>query len=184
LRGRTKEPVRPFGADADACYAAVYELDVSGLEPQVACPHEIDNVRPVSEIGDVPVQEAFIGSCTNSRLEDLERAAAILRGRRVSPGTRLLVVPSSREIYTQIERSGALRAFLEAGAMMLCPCCGPCGGAKMGVLAAGETAISSANRNFKGRMGSPESFVYVASPETVAASAIAGRIVDPRKYLQ
>jgi 3-isopropylmalate/(R)-2-methylmalate dehydratase large subunit len=183
LKGRTDQPIKPFGPDPDAQYLAVYEMDVSSLEPQVACPHTVDNVKPISEIGEVPLQQAFIGSCTNARTEDLERAAAILKGRKVHPGTRLYVIAASREVYIDITKSGALETLLEAGAMIGASGCGPCGGASVGVLAAGETGISSSNRNFKGRMGSPESCLYLGSPETVAASAIEGKIADPRKYL-
>jgi homoaconitase/3-isopropylmalate dehydratase large subunit len=159
-------------------------MDISSLEPQVAFPHNVDNVKSISEVGEIPVQQAFIGSCTNARGEDLARAAAILKGRKVHAGTRLLVIPASHEISIQMAQSGVIQAFLEAGAMMGPPGCGPCYGGHLGILAPGETAISSTNRNFKGRMGSPESFVYLASPETVAASAIEGKIADPRKYLK
>jgi 3-isopropylmalate/(R)-2-methylmalate dehydratase large subunit len=184
LKVRTDQPVETFGPDPDACYSAVYEMDVSSLEPQVAFPHNVDNVKPVSEVAEIQVNQAFIGSCTNARGEDLEAAAAILKGRKVHPGTRLLVIPASQEVAIQAARSGVLQTLLEAGAMMGPPGCGPCGGGHLGILAPGEIAISSTNRNFKGRMGSPESFVYLASPETVAASAIEGKIADPRKYLR
>jgi 3-isopropylmalate/(R)-2-methylmalate dehydratase large subunit len=153
------------------------------LEPLVACPHNQDNVS-VSELGDVPVHQAFLGSCTNGRLEDLEKAAAILKGRKVNPRTRLLVLPASREIFLQALKSGILETLMEAGAVIGPPTCGPCGGAHLGLLGPGENAISATNRNFKGRMGSKESFVYLGSAETVAASAIEGKIADPRKYLK
>jgi 3-isopropylmalate/(R)-2-methylmalate dehydratase large subunit len=152
------------------------------LEPQIALPHNVDNVLSISEVGEIPVHQAFLGSCTNARTQDLERAAAILKGKKVTPGTRLLVIPGSHEVYTNLVRSGAIQTFVEAGAMIGPPGCGPCGGGHMGILATGENAISCTNRNFKGRMGSPESFVYLGSPETVAASAIEGRIADPRHY--
>jgi 3-isopropylmalate/(R)-2-methylmalate dehydratase large subunit len=184
LKNRSAQPVKTFGPDPDARYSAVYEMDVSFLEPQVAFPHNVDNVKSVSEIREIPIQQAFIGSCTNGRGEDLQAAAAILQGRKVHPETRLLVIPASQEISIQMAQSGVIQTFLEAGAMMGPPGCGPCAGGHLGILAAGETAISSTNRNFKGRMGSPESFVYLASPETVAASAIEGKIADPRKYLR
>jgi 3-isopropylmalate/(R)-2-methylmalate dehydratase large subunit len=173
-----------FGPDPDAQYESTYEMDVTSLEPQVACPHSLNNVKPVSEVGDIPVQQAFLGSCTDAQTEDLERAAAILRGKRVHPGTRLLVIPASREIYLRLVKSGAVQTFLEAGAMLGVTGCGPCGGQNPGVLAPGETVISGANRNFEGRMGSPKSFIYLGSPETVAASAIEGKIADPRKYVR
>jgi len=184
LKERTHQTVNPFGPDPDARYVQVYELDVSSLEPQIACPHNIDNVKPVSQIGDVPVQQAFLGSCTNGREEDLEQAAAILKGKKVHPGTRLLVIAASHEVYTHLAKSGVVQTLLEAGAMICPSSCGPCAGTKMGVIGPGETAISTTNRNFKGRMGSPEGFVYLASPATVAASAIEGKIADPRKYLR
>ncbi len=183
LKGRTSETVEPFGPDADAEYLAVHELDVSALEPQVALPHNVDIVKPVTDVGEIMVHQAFLGSCTNARTEDLEKAAAILKGSKVSPWTRLLVIPGSREIFTNLAKSGAIQTFLEAGAMIATPGCGPCGGGHMGILAPGENAVSCSNRNFKGRMGSPESFVYLASPETVAASAIEGRITDPRPFI-
>lgn len=183
LRPRTKEPLVHFGPDPNCRYSAVYDLDVSALEPQIACPHTVDNVRAISKIGEVSVQQAFIGSCTNSRLGDLKRAAAILDGKKVHNGTRLLVIPGSHEVYQHIADSGVLQTLLDAGAVICPPGCGPCGGGHLGVLASGETAISTTNRNFKGRMGSTDSFVYLASPETVAASAIEGKIADPRKYL-
>lgn len=183
LRGRSAERVEPFGPDGDAAYLAEHELDVSGLEPQIALPHNVDNVKPVSQIGEILVHQAFLGSCTNARTQDLESAAAILKGKKVSPWTRLLVIPGSHEIYTNLVKSGAIETFLEAGAMIGTPGCGPCAGGHMGVLAPGENAVTCTNRNFKGRMGSPESFVHLASPETVAASAIEGKIADPRPYM-
>ena len=184
LKSRTDRRLEPFSADSNAQYAGEYEMDVSSLDPQIACPHNVDQVKSISEIGEIPVQQAFIGSCTNGRAEDLEEAAAILKGRRIHPRTRLLVIPASQEIYVQIGKSGALQTFLEAGAMIGTTGCGPCAGEHMGTLAPGETAISSTNRNFRGRMGSPQSFVYLASPVTVAASALEGKIADPRKYLR
>lgn len=184
LRGRTDQSISPFGPDPKAEYLVVHEMDVSSLEPQIACPHNIDNVQSVSQIGDVPVQQALIGACTNARTEDIEKAAVILKGRKVHPGTRLLVVPASHETYLNIVKSGALQTLVEAGAMIGPPGCGPCSGHHMGILASGETGISSTNRNFKGRMGSPESFLYIASAETVAASAVEGKIADPRKYVR
>lgn len=183
LSGRTDAKIETFGPDADAEYAETHHIDCAGLEPQVAFPHNPDNVKSISEVGDVPVSQAFIGSCTNARTEDLERAAVILKGRKVAPGTRLLVIPSSQEAMMNVTRSGVLNVFVEAGAMIAPPGCGPCGGSSSGVLGAGENGIASTNRNFKGRMGSPESFNHLASPETVAASAIEGRIADSRKYI-
>ena len=181
--GKPKRPVALFKADPDACYEQAYDIDVSGLEPQVACPHDVGNVRPVSQLGTVRVDQAFLGSCTNGRLEDLQVAARILKGHKVSADTRLIVFPASWEIYLQALRGGILETLIEAGAVVCNPGCGPCLGGHMGILAAGERCIASSNRNFKGREGSTESEVYLGSPATVAASAVAGRIVDPRPYL-
>ena len=181
LKGRAREEATPFRADGDAVYERSYEVDVSGLEPQVAFPHDVGNVRPISQVGDIEVNQAFLGSCTNGRLEDLEVAAGILKGKRVHPDVRLLVFPASYEIYLEAMRKGILETLILAGAVVCNPNCGPCLGGHMGLLASGERCISASNRNFKGRMGSPEAEVYLGSPATVAASAIAGRIVDPRK---
>jgi len=183
LKKRTSQPVEHFGPDPEADYEATYEMDFSFLEPQVACPHNVDNVKSVVEVEGIPVQQAFLGSCTNAKVQDLERAAAILKGRKAHHEIRLIVIPASREVYLRISESGALQTLLEAGAMLCPPVCGPCGGLNNGILGNNETAICTTNRNFKGRMGNPESFVYLASPETVAASAIEGKIADPRKYL-
>jgi 3-isopropylmalate/(R)-2-methylmalate dehydratase large subunit len=183
LRPRTDQPLAALGPDADAEYAETHQLDCAGLEPQIALPHNPGNVKPISEVGEIPVQQAFIGSCTNARSEDLALAAAILKGREVAAGTRLLVTPGSREAMLEATRSGAMSTLIEAGAMIAPPGCGPCGGSSPGVLGPGENGIACTNRNFKGRMGSPESFNHLASPQTVAASAIEGRIADPRKYL-
>jgi 3-isopropylmalate/(R)-2-methylmalate dehydratase large subunit len=176
-----KKRVGFFKADPDAHYEQVYEIDVSRLEPQVALPHDVGNVRPISGVGEVKVNQAFLGSCTNGRFEDLEIAAGILEGKKVHPETRLLVFPASWEIYLEALREGILETLIEAGAIVCNPGCGPCLGGHMGLLASGEKCISSSNRNFKGRMGSPQAEVYLGSPATVAASAIAGRIVDPRQ---
>lgn len=184
LENRTTQPAELFGPDSDAVYLSNYEIDFSTLEPQVACPHNVDNVKSIVEVEGITIQQAFLGSCTNAKVEDLERAAAILKGRKRHPETRLLVIPASREVYLKISESGVLQTLLEAGAMLGPPVCGPCGGLNNGILANNETAICTTNRNFKGRMGNPESFVYLASPETVAASAIEGKIADPRKYLE
>ncbi len=183
LKGRTTEKAGAFGPDPGAEYAAVHEVDVTGMEPQVALPHDVENVKPISEIGEILVHQAFLGSCTNARTDDLERAAALLKGHSINPWTRLVVVPGSREIQNSLMRSGAMQVFMEAGAVVATPGCGACGGTHMGILAGGENAVTSTNRNFKGRMGSPDSFVHLASPETVVASAIEGKITDPRKYL-
>ncbi|MEM4657126.1 MAG: 3-isopropylmalate dehydratase large subunit [Candidatus Methanosuratincola sp.] len=171
-------------SDPDATYALNYELDLSSLEPQVSMPHSVDNVKPVTEIGEVEVDQVFIGSCTNGRLEDLEAAASVIRGRKVKDGTRLIVIPASQRIYLEAERKGYIREFIEAGGAVCNPNCGPCLGGHMGILADGEVCVSTSNRNFIGRMGSTSSKVYLVSPETAAATAVEGKITDPRKYLR
>lgn len=162
--------------DADASYAGRHVFDASAVEPMVACPHAVDRVQPVSALRGVRVQQAFLGTCTNGRLEDLAQAAHILRGRRVAPGTRLLVIPASSQVYAAALRAGYLETFVEAGAVIGPPGCGPCMGNHLGILAPGEVCISSANRNFEGRMGAPGSEIYLASPAVVAASAVRGEI--------
>jgi 3-isopropylmalate/(R)-2-methylmalate dehydratase large subunit len=180
LKQRTARPFDLVKADEDAVYEATYTEDVSGLEPQVAFPHTVDNVRPVSGAGDVRIDQAVIGSCTNGRLEDLRAAAEVLGGRKIHPEVRLLVIPASAEVYRAAIDEGIIQSLMDSGAMPCNPGCGPCMGAHMGLLAPGETGISSTNRNFKGRMGSADSSLYLASPATVAASALRGRITDPR----
>ncbi len=152
------------------------------MEPQVSIPHNPGNAKPVSEIGDVLIDQAFLGSCTNGRLEDLEVAAKILKGHQVNSKVRLLVTPASRKVLIEANKAGYIQILLEAGAHITPTGCGPCPGGHMGLIGPGEVCISSTNRNFRGRMGSPESEVYLGSPATVAASAIEGRIADPRKY--
>ncbi|MGB9959267.1 MAG: homoaconitase large subunit [Candidatus Bathyarchaeales archaeon] len=168
-------------SDPDASYEKIMEVDASSLEPQVACPHSVDNVKNVSEVSGVEVDQAFLGSCTNGRIEDLRLAAQILRGRKIKKGVRLLVIPASREVYLQALREGLLETFVNAGAVVCNPTCGPCLGGHLGILAQGEVCISSSNRNFIGRMGSTKAHVYLASPATVAASAVTGKITDPRE---
>ena len=182
LRERTREEFEVVASDPDARYEAILAYDLGALEPQVACPHTVDNVKPVREVEGTPVHQALIGTCTNGRLEDLEAAARILRGRRIPAGVRALILPASREVYLAALRAGLLEIFSEAGCVILNPGCGPCLGAHQGLLAAGETVISTSNRNFRGRMGNRDSAVYLASPATAAASALEGRITDPRKY--
>ncbi len=154
-------------------------MDVSNLEPQVAFPHLPSNVRPLSQVGDVPIDQAVIGSCTNGRLEDLQLAAQVLRGQEVHPYVRCIVIPGTQAIYLEAVRQGLVEAFVEAGAVVSTPTCGPCLGGHMGVLAAGERCVSTTNRNFVGRMGHPESEVYLANPAVAAASAVLGRISGP-----
>ncbi len=183
LSGRVSRPFEPAAPDTDAAYREVMEFDLSDLSPQVAEPHRVDKVRPVEEVEGTPIQEAFIGTCTNGRLEDLETAARILAGRRVSPGVRLIVAPASRRVLMDAMDAGIAQRLIEAGAALVTPGCGPCVGTHNGVPADGETVISTANRNFKGRMGNAGAFIYLASPATVAASAVAGKITDPRRML-
>jgi 3-isopropylmalate/(R)-2-methylmalate dehydratase large subunit len=167
--------------DEDARYSADITLDTGDIELKVACPHSVDNVHLVAEVAGTHVDQAFIGTCTNGRLEDLALAADVLRGRKVAPGTRLLVIPASSQVYVQALQAGHIQTLLEAGAYIGTPGCGPCMGNHMGIPAPGEVCISSANRNFKGRMGQPEAEIYLASPAVVAASAVAGYICDPRQ---
>jgi 3-isopropylmalate/(R)-2-methylmalate dehydratase large subunit len=181
--GRATRPYRVFQPDADATYARIIEIDASQLEPQVAFPHLPENVRPVSQAGEVPVDQAVIGSCTNGRLEDLRIAAEVLRGRRVHSTVRCIVIPGSQQVYLEALREGLVETFIEAGAAVSTPTCGPCLGGHMGVLAAGERAVSTTNRNFRGRMGHPASEVYLAGPAVAAASAVAGRIAGPEEVL-
>jgi 3-isopropylmalate/(R)-2-methylmalate dehydratase large subunit len=178
---RVNDRIEPVASDADADYETVVRIDVSSLEPLVACPHSVDNVRAVTEVEGTPVQQVVIGSCTNGRLDDLAEAARMVRGRRVADGTRMLVFPASARIYKEAIRLGYLSDFLAAGAVVMNPGCGPCLGVHEGALGDGETAISTTNRNFKGRMGNPSANVYLSSPAVAAASAVAGVIADPRK---
>jgi 3-isopropylmalate/(R)-2-methylmalate dehydratase large subunit len=168
-------------SDKDAHYARTIEFDVSKMEPQIACPSSVDNVKPVSEVGNVPIEQAFIGSCTNGRIEDLRLAAQVLKGKKVKDGVRALVIPASQEVYKQALNEGLIEIFNDAGAIVCGSACGPCLGGHIGLLAAGEACVSTSNRNFIGRMGSTQASVYLASPATVAASAITGKITDPRK---
>lgn len=166
--------------DPEAKYSAAYTIDASRIELTVSCPHTVDNTQPVSAVAGRRVHQAFIGTCTNGRLEDIAAAAEIVKGRRVASGTRLLIVPASSEVYAEAMRLGYVQSLMEAGAVFGVPGCGPCMGNHMGVLAPGEVCISSANRNFQGRMGQPEAEIYLASPAVVAASAVTGVITDPR----
>ena len=181
LRRRTSEPLEEIAPDADARYEGVLAIDAGEdiWEPQIACPHAVDKVKPLSALGEVAIDQAVLGSCTNGRLEDLEIAARILKGRRVHPRTRLVVIPASQQIYRDAMHLGYLDTFVAAGGMIAPPGCGPCVGVHQGILAAGEACVSSTNRNFLGRMGSQDSRVYLASPAVVAASAVAGRLEYP-----
>jgi len=174
-----REAAAAFLPDPGASYRAEHAFDVSAIEPQVACPSQVDNVVPLSEVAGTVVQQAFLGTCTNGRLEDLRAAAAVLNGRKVARGTRLLVIPASSEVLADAVREGLIDTFLQAGAVLGTPGCGPCMGNHFGVPAPGEVTISSANRNFRGRMGTPDADIYLAGPAVVAASAVAGAIAHP-----
>lgn len=185
LEGRVGRPYTPVAADDDAEYEEVHRFDVTGLEPMVAFPHDPGNVHPASaaQAENIRIDQAFLGSCTNARQEDLEVAARVMKGRKVADGVRMLVSPASQEVYRDALKAGWLEVLADAGCLVEHSTCGPCFGGHLGVLGDGETCISSSNRNFQGRMGSASAQVYLASPATVAASAIAGHIVDPRDYL-
>ena len=184
VKSRTERSFKVLRSDPDATYEKTLDVDVNRLEPQIACPHSVDNVKPAKDVEGIKINQAFLGSCTNGRLEDLEVAAEILRGRKISKGVRMIVTPASQEVYLDALKNGLLEVFVKAGAIVSNPTCGACFGGHMGLLAAGEVCISSSNRNFVGRMGSPEAEIYLASPATVAASALAGEIVDPTEYLE
>jgi 3-isopropylmalate/(R)-2-methylmalate dehydratase large subunit len=183
LKGRTKEKVELVKADEDAKYEKVYEMDVTNLEPQVACPHTVDNVKPISQVEGTPVHQAFLGSCTNGRLEDMRIAAEILKGQKVHRDCRMIVIPASWEVYKDAMNKGYIETLIDAEAIICNSNCGPCFGSHMGMLCGGEKCISSSNRNFRGRMGSENAEVYLASPATVAASALNAKITDPRKVM-
>lgn len=186
LRERTDQPVENWAPDPDAVYERTLSIDLRRdlPEPVVACPHQVDNVKPVSAVSGTQIHQAVLGSCTNGRLEDFEVAARIVAGHRVHPRTRLVVIPASQRIYLDAMKLGYLATLVEAGAIVNPPGCGPCVGVHQGIIAAGEACISSTNRNFIGRMGSKDSSVYLASPAVVAASAIAGYIVHPAEVAE
>jgi homoaconitate hydratase family protein len=183
VQERAQTDWEPLYSDEDAQFAAVLKYDISRLVPQAACPHTVDNVCPVTDVEGQALDQVLIGTCTNGRLEDLEAAAAVFKGRKVHSGTRTLIIPASQNIYIQALKSGLLEIFSEAGCVVLNSGCGPCLGAHQGILAPGETALSTANRNFRGRMGSRDSEIFLASPVTAAVSALYGKITDPRKEL-
>jgi len=184
LEGRAAAEYTPVYPDMDAEYEKILEFDASSLTPQVTCPHTVDNVVPVKEVEGTKIDQALLGTCTNGRLEDLRLAAKILKGKLIAKNVRMLVLPASQEVLLQALAEGLIETFVQAGAMVLNPGCGPCLGAHQGVLAPGEVCLSTANRNFKGRMGSREAEIYLASPSTVAASAITGTITDPRNAFE
>jgi len=175
--------IKQVTADKPAKYIEVLEYDISRLRPQVARPHSVDNVVSVDELKKTKINEAFLGTCTNARLQDLKIAASILKSRKIAPGVKFIICPASRTIFLEALRLGIIDIFIKAGSVLVSPGCGPCVGTHNGVPADGEVVISTANRNFKGRMGNPNAFIYLASPATVAASAIKGHIADPREFL-
>lgn len=184
LEGRVKKKLKPVQADKDANYVDIREYKVPKLEPQIAKPHTVDNVSSITEVEGTPIQEAFLGTCTNGRLEDLIIAAKIIQGKKIHPQVKFILAPASREILLLAMKKSIIATFLESGAVLVSPGCGPCVGTNAGIPADGENVISTANRNFKGRMGNPKANIYLASPATVAASAITGKITDPRRYLK
>jgi 3-isopropylmalate/(R)-2-methylmalate dehydratase large subunit len=184
VKSRAKRPYTVYEPDNDAEYSQVIEYDVSRLEPQVALPPSPANTKPVSQVGNIEINQAVIGSCTNGRLEDLRVAAQILKGRKVHPEVRCIIIPGSQQVYLDALTEGLIEIFIKAGAAVSTPTCGPCLGGHMGVLAAGERCISTTNRNFVGRMGSPKSEVYLSNPAVAAASAIMGRITSPEEVIR
>lgn len=181
VKGRCQRPYKFYKSDEGAEYSQVLTYDVSKIEPQVAFPHLPENTKPISEVGDVKIDQAIIGSCTNGRISDLEVAAKILKGKKVHPDVRLIVIPGTQQIYLEAIKKGYVQSIVEAGGVVSTPTCGPCLGGHMGILAKGERAISTTNRNFVGRMGHTESEIYLASPAIAAASAICGVICSPDK---
>lgn len=176
------EPVI-FKADDDAVYDEIININLSEIQPTVAFPHLPENAKTFDEIGDIEIQQVIIGSCTNGRLEDLQQAAEIFKGRKCAKGVRVIIIPATQQIYLDAMEQGLLKIFIESGAVVSTPTCGPCLGGHMGILASGERAVATTNRNFVGRMGHTESEIYLASPATAAASAVMGRIADPREVM-
>ncbi len=181
LDGRSQRPAVIYAADEDAVYEKTMEIDLGSIVPTVACPHLPENTRPAAELSDVAIDQVVIGSCTNGRMEDMEAAYRTLKGRQVAPGVRCIIIPATMDIYRQCVERGYVTAFIDAGAVISTPTCGPCLGGYMGILAAGEKCVATTNRNFVGRMGHVDSQVYLASPATAAASAITGRITAPKE---
>jgi 3-isopropylmalate/(R)-2-methylmalate dehydratase large subunit len=181
VKGRVKREYKIYQSDPDAVYAKVYEFNAAEIEPQVAFPHLPENARPISQVGNIVIDQVVIGSCTNGRMEDLRIAAQILKGKKVNPNLRTIVIPGTQAIWKQAMQEGLFEIFIDAGAAVSTPTCGPCLGGHMGILAKGERAVATTNRNFVGRMGHPESEVYLTGPAVAAASAIAGRIASPEE---
>jgi 3-isopropylmalate/(R)-2-methylmalate dehydratase large subunit len=184
VKSKAQRPYLVYEPDDNSGYSKVIEYDISAIEPQVALPHSPANTRPVSQVGNIEINQAVIGSCTNGRLEDLRLAAQVLKGKKVHPGVRCIIIPGSQQVYLDALLEGLIETFVKAGAVVSTPTCGPCLGGHMGVLADGERCISTTNRNFVGRMGSPKSEVYLANPVVAAASAIAGKIAHPEDVIK
>ncbi|MCW4021472.1 MAG: 3-isopropylmalate dehydratase large subunit [Candidatus Bathyarchaeota archaeon] len=178
------QPQEGFKSDGDAEFSEAFTLNVSGLEPQVACPHTVDNIKPVAELEGMEVNQVFLGSCTNGRVYDLRIVAEILKGKKVKKGVRMIVTPASRRVYVQALKEGLIEVFLDAGCAVCNPGCGPCAGGHQGILAPGEVCVSTSNRNFRARMGSVDSEIYLVSPATAAVTAVEGRLTDPRRVFK
>jgi len=183
LNRHTNKRPKPVFADKNARYSDIRYYDASKLAPKIAKPHQVDNVCDVTKLKGKPIDQAFIGTCTNGRLEDLKITAEILKGKKINPKVRFIVAPASKDIFLDAMKQGIVKILVEAGANVVTPGCGPCVGTHNGVPSDGEVVLSTANRNFKGRMGNPNAFIYLASPATVAVSALTGKITDPRKYV-
>ena len=181
VKERSDREIVAYEADEDAVYDEVYEIDLSTIKSTVAFPHLPENTRTIDEVGAVKIDQVVIGSCTNGHYKDLAEAAEIIKGKRVAKGVRAIIIPATQDIYLKAMDAGLLKIFIEAGCVVSTPTCGPCLGGYMGILAAGERAVATTNRNFVGRMGDVKSEVYLASPAVAAASAIAGRIADPNE---
>ena len=179
VKARSNKAYEVFKTDIAAPSLEIMDINVNNLEPQVACPHNVDNVKPVSEV-DVEIDQVFLGSCTNGRINDLRQASKILKGNKIANGVRMLVIPASKEVYTKALNEGLINIFVDSGALVCNPCCGPCLGGHVGLIGPGEVSLSTSNRNFKGRQGSPEGEVYLSSAAVAAASSIEGKIVPPK----
>ncbi|HDK17251.1 MAG TPA: 3-isopropylmalate dehydratase large subunit, partial [Nitrospirae bacterium] len=183
VKGRAKREYKFYSSDKDATYAEIKEYDCSKIPPTVSCPHLPSNTKPATELSSVTIDQVVVGSCTNGRIEDLREAAGIIKGKKVNPDTRMIVIPATQQIYLQAVKEGLAEIFVEADAVFSTPTCGPCLGGHMGILAKGEKAIATTNRNFVGRMGHPESEVYLSNPAVAAASEVLGRIGTPEEVI-
>ncbi|MFC1546694.1 3-isopropylmalate dehydratase large subunit, partial [bacterium] len=183
LKQHTNREFHQVESDDNASYENILEFDVSNLSPQIAKPHKVDNVCAIEEVIGIPIQQAFVGTCTNGRIEDLEEAAKVVKGKKVNKDVRLIIAPASRTILLDAMKKGIIQTLIQAGGILVAPGCGPCVGTHNGIPSDGENVISTANRNFKGRMGNPNAFIYLGSPAAAAAAALEGKITDPRKYI-